>query len=46
MFHVLAYGFLGFTAAAVLAVLWLGWEHRRDEANAEREKLSPPKFSD
>jgi hypothetical protein len=45
MFQLMAYGFVGFTAMMVLALLWMGWEHRRDEAKAGRAKLSPPTIS-
>ena len=40
MYHLLAYGFVGFTIIMVVAVLWMGWEHRRDERKAERERNS------
>jgi hypothetical protein len=44
MFLVLAYGLVAFTGLIVFALLWMAWEHRRDESSAEREKRSPAKF--
>jgi hypothetical protein len=41
----LAYGFVGFTGLMVLGLLWLGWEHGRAEAKAEREKKPPARSS-
>ena len=35
MFLAMAYCLAVATALMVLALLWLGWEHRRDEAWAE-----------
>ena len=45
MYLALAYGLVAFTALAVLWLLWLGWENRRDQIRAEREKGSFPKRS-
>jgi len=45
MFVALAYGFVGFTGLMVLGLLWLGWQHRRVEARAEREKKPPARIS-
>jgi len=45
MFVALAYGFVGFTGLMVLGLLWLGWEQRRVEAKAEREKKPPAGIS-
>jgi hypothetical protein len=36
MFLAMAYCLAVATALMVLALLWLGWEHRRDEARAVR----------
>lgn len=33
MYLALAYAFVAFTACLVLMLLWLAWEHRRDENN-------------
>ncbi len=33
----MAYCLGAFTALMVLALLWLGWEHRRDEARQEKK---------
>jgi hypothetical protein len=48
MYLVMAYCLGAFTALMVLGLLWLGWEHRRDEAQAakaQRESRSPSKIS-
>jgi hypothetical protein len=45
MFVALAYGFVGFTGLMVLGLLWLGWEQRRVEVKAEREKKPPARIS-
>jgi hypothetical protein len=45
MYLVMAYCLGVFTALMVLALLWLGWENRRDEARAEREKKLPQKIA-
>ena len=36
MYLAIAYGLAVCTALKVLALLWLGWEHRRDEALAAK----------
>jgi hypothetical protein len=38
MYLAISYGLGVFTVLAVLTLLWMGWEHRRDEARAERAK--------
>jgi hypothetical protein len=47
MYLAMAYGLGAITSLMVLALLWLGWEHRRDEARAakaQRERRSPPRI--
>ena len=49
MYLAISYGLGIFTVLAVLALLWMGWEHKRDEAlaaKAERVKRSRQKCSD
>jgi hypothetical protein len=36
MYLVMAYGLGVLTLAMVFALLWLGWQHRRDEARRDR----------
>jgi hypothetical protein len=48
MYLAMAYGLGVCTVLMVLALLWLGWENRRDEieaAKAKRVKKSAPKIS-
>jgi len=48
MYLAISYGLGIFTVLAVLAPLWMGWEHKRDEAlaaKAERAKESRKKFA-
>jgi hypothetical protein len=48
MYLIFAYGLGVCTSLMVLALLWLGWENRRDEAlaaKALRAKSAPPKIS-
>jgi hypothetical protein len=48
MYLAMAYGLGIATVLMLLALLWLGWENRRDEieaAKAQREKKSAPKIS-
>ena len=45
MYLAISYGFGIFTVLAVLALLWMGWEHKRDEvlaAKAKRAKEGSP----
>jgi hypothetical protein len=41
VYLILAYCFVAFTAAMVLLLLWLGWEHRRDEARRDENRRDP-----
>ena len=45
MYLVMAYGLGVCTALMVLALLWLGWENRREEARAQRAARAVPKIS-
>ena len=48
MYLAISYGLGIFTVLAVLALLWMGWEHKRDEvlaAKAKRAKESRKKFA-
>ena len=36
MYLAIAYGLRAFIAVMALVLLWIGWQHRRDEAKAER----------
>jgi hypothetical protein len=45
MYLAIAYCLGAFTALMVLTLLWLGWENRRDQVRAERERRSTPKIS-
>ena len=48
LYLALAYGLGIFTVVMVLALLWLGWENRREQAEAskvERAKKSASKIS-
>jgi hypothetical protein len=36
MYLIMAYGLGVLTLVMVLALLWLGWQHRRDEARRNR----------
>jgi hypothetical protein len=42
MYLAMAYGLGVATALMVLALLWLGWENRRDEALAARAQRKKP----
>ena len=39
MFLAMAYGLAVVTALMVVALLWLGWEQKRDEAKAARAAM-------
>lgn len=45
MYLALAYGLVALTVLVVLWLLRLGWENRRYQIRAEREKRSLPKIS-
>ena len=45
MYLAMAYGLGVCTFLMVLALLWLGWEHRRDEALALRAEKAARKLS-
>jgi hypothetical protein len=45
MYLAMAYGLGVVTVLMVLALLWLGWEKRRDEARAVKAQKSAPKIS-
>jgi hypothetical protein len=45
MYLAIAYGLGVCTSLMVLALLWLGWENRRNEALAERARKPAPKIS-
>ena len=36
MYLAIAYGLGAFIAVMALVLLWIGWQHRRDETRAER----------
>ena len=36
MYLAIAYGLGAFIAVLALVLLWIGWQHRREEARAER----------
>jgi hypothetical protein len=38
MYLILAYCFVAFTAIMVSGLLFLGWQHHREEARRERER--------
>jgi len=43
MYLAIAYGLGAFIAVMALVLLWIGWQHRRDEARAERaSKVAAP----
>ena len=46
MYLALAYGLVTFTVLVVLWLLWLGWENRRDQVRAERERKLPATISE
>jgi hypothetical protein len=46
MYLALAYGLVAFTILVVLWLLWLGWENRRDQVRAERERKLPATISE
>jgi hypothetical protein len=46
MYLALAYGLVAFTILVVPWLLWLGWENRRDQVRAERERKLPATISE
>ena len=46
MYLALAYGLVAFTILVVPWLLWLGWENRRDQVRAERERKLPTTISE
>jgi len=39
MYLIMAYCFGAFTTLLVLGLLWLGWQHNREEARQRKEQL-------